>query len=255
MALSDKLNILFPMAVDKSSISVTPAAETTLPEANVFNTRKDRFTRVVGTSAVIKFNANSSELISGLALGRHNLDNGSTVRIRVYSDFDQTGTVQHDSTALALAIDSSMGDLLPQNYYYSFDEVSFKSIQIDISAPTNTQIDIGRIMPGYVFEPSWNYEWGSKWQWVEEGDDNISSRRYRVFTFDLNELTNTENDRYEYEKMKIGKQSDLLLCLQPSATGLELLKNTAICKRVNNINRTRHRANANKQPDTFKEVD
>jgi hypothetical protein len=253
MALSDKLNILFPISVNESSITVTPTAETTLPESNAFNTRKDRFTRVTGTSATIKFNTDVSELISGLALGRHNLANGSTVRIRVYSDFDQAGTVQHDSTAIALVIDSSMGDLLPQNYYYPFDEVSFQSIQIDISAPTNSQIDIGRIMPGYVFEPQWNFSEGSKWQWIEEGSDTYESNSYRVFTFDINYLQKAENEIYEYQKIKAKKQGDLLVCLQPSSTGLELLKNTAICKRDTNISRTR-RANRNKHSEIFKEV-
>lgn len=253
MALSDKLNILFPISVDESSIQITPAAETTLPEANVFNTRKDRFTRIVSTSATIKFNTYASELISGLALGNHNLANGSTVRIRAYSDFNQTGTVQHDSTALALNIDNSMGDLLPQNYYYPFDEVSFQSIQIDISAPSNTQIDIGRIMAGYVFEPEWNFSEGSKWQWIEDGNDTYESNSYRVFTFNINYLTNAENEIYEYQKMKAKKQGDLLVCLQPSSTGLELLKNTVICKRDTNISRTR-RANRNKHSEIFKEV-
>lgn len=242
------------MAVDESSIAVIPAPVVTLPAENVFNTRRDKFMRVIGTTATIKFNTNASVMMSGIALGDHNLVDGSTVRIRVYPDFNQTGAVQHDSTALVLDIDSTMGDLIPQNYYYPFDEVSVKSIQIDISAPSNTEIDGGRIMAGYVFEPKWNYEWGSKWQWVEDGDERIASNRYRVFSFDLNELENVENDRYEYEKMKVTKQGDLLICSQPSAIGLERLKNTAICKRVNNIARVRHRANANKHSDTFKEV-
>lgn len=249
MALSDKLNILFPISVDESSLVVTPAAVATLPAEHVFNDRRDKFMRVISTTAIIKFNANELTLISGVGIGNHNLANGSTVRIRAYDDFSQAGAVTYDSTVIILDIDSTMGDLLTQIYYCPFNEVSYKSIQIDISAPGNTQIDIGRIMPGFVFEPSWNYQWGSKWQWIEE--NGVS---YRVFSFDLNELDNTENDRYEFEKMKATKQGDLLLCTQPSATGLERLKNTAICKRANDISRTRHRANTNKHSDKYQEV-
>jgi hypothetical protein len=254
MALSDKLNILFPMAVDDASLTVTPAAVATLPEANIFNSRRDKFMRVTGTSAVIKFNANASELISGLAIGNHNLANGDTVRIRVYSGFNQTGIVQHDSTAIALAIALSMGDLLPQTYYYPLDEVAFKSIQIDVLSLSNSQIDIGRIMPGFVFKPNWNYSEGSKWQWLDNGDENTVGSSYRTFTFDLKYLSDNENDRYEYEKMKAGKQGDLLVCLKPSSTGLALLKNTAICKRITDISRVRARQNINHHSEKFQEV-
>jgi hypothetical protein len=259
MALSDKLNVLFPISVDNDSISVTPLPETTLPAASVFNSRSDKFMRVTGTSAVIKFNALALDVMSGIGFGFINLESGSTIRIRLYDDFDQVGNVTYDSSVLSAGLSANevqyqLGSLLPQTFYHSFDEVSWKSIQIDITAASNTEIDIGRIMPGYVFEPSWNYEWGSTWQWIEEGDAITASDSYRQFTFNLSELKNTENDRYEYEKMKVTKQGDLLLCLQPSATGLERLKNTAICKRVNDIKRTRTRANTNKHSDTFKEV-
>jgi len=270
MALSDKLNILFPMAVDESSLAVTPAAVATLPEAQVFNRRKDKFMRVMGTTATIKFNANAADVMSGLAIGDHNLTEGSTIRIRLYDDFNQAGSITHDSTALTAGIikpfgewtpgvdpvsaEWQLGDLLPQIYFYTFDQVAFKSVQIDIVATGNTEIDIGRVIPGFVFEPQRNYGWRSKWQWIEEGNERIAGNRYRLFTFKLNDLEDIENDRYEYEKMKATKQGDLVICLNPSATGLERLKNTAICKRVNDISRVQYRVNINKHNDTFKEV-
>ena len=258
-SLSDKLNILFPISVNESSIIVTPAAVATLPEANIFNSRRDKFMRVIATSATLKFNANELDIMSGFGMGFHNLENGSTVQIRLYDDFNQAGTITYDSTALPAGLDAittqfQLGDLLPQTFFHSFNEVNWKSAQIDIVAASNTEIDIGRIMPGYVFEPNWNYEWGSKWQWIDNGDANTVSERYRVFNYVLNELQNEENDRYEYEKMKAGKQGDFIVCSQPSATGLELLKNTAVCKRTNDILRTRNRANTNKHSDTFQEV-
>jgi hypothetical protein len=270
MALSDKLNILFPMAVNDASLTVTPTPVETLPESGLLNSRRDRFMRVLGTTATIKLNANKLDVASGLALGYHNLIDGSTIRIRLYDGFNQTGSVTHDSTALSAGtikpfgewvpgVDPAnaewqLGDIFPQHYFYSFSQVTYQSIQIDIAAPYNTEIDIGRLMLGFVFEPKWNYEWGSKWEWIDEGDENTASSCYRAFTFDLNDLENFENDRYEYEKIKTTKQGDLLLCLQPSATGLERLKNTAICKRNTDISRTRHRANANKHTDKYKEI-
>lgn len=270
MALSDKLNILFPMAIDESSLSVTPSPVATLPESNVFNTKRNKFMRVIGTTATIKFNANKLDVMSGIAVGNHNLLDDSTIRIRLYDAANQTGTVVHDSTILSAGtikpfgewvpgVDPAnaewqLGDLLPQNYFYSFDQVAYLSVQIDIVAPNNTQIDIGRIMPGFVFEPSWNYEWSSKWDWLEDGDENTASNKYRVFSFTLNELTDIESARYKYEKIKASKQGDLLICTQPSVTGLERLFNTAICKRMNNISSKRHRANTNNQSDSFREV-
>ena len=267
---SDKLNILFPMAIDDSSLSISPAPVATLPAENILNSRRDKFTRVLSTAAVIKLNANELNVISGFGIGFHNFNKGSTVRIRVYDNFNQTGNITYDSGAITTDVVKPFGewvpgvdpvlttwqlsDLIPQVFFHAFSQVIYKSIRIDISAPNNTEIDIGRVMLGFVFEPQWNYEWGSKWEWIEDGDANTVSNTYRSFNFVLNELQNQENDRYEYEKMKVGKQGDFIVCSQPSATGLELLKNTAVCKRVNNISRTRHRANANKHSDTFNEV-
>lgn len=267
---SDKLNILFPMSIDNASLNVSPSPLITLPAENVLNSRRDKFMRLLGTSATIKFNANELDVISGIGIGVHNLGEGSTVRVRVYDGFNQTGNITHDSGEIVTDVVKpfgewvpgvdpvlatwQLGSLLPQVFFHAFSQVIYKSLRIDISAPNNTEIDIGRIMAGFVFEPEWNYEWGSKWEWIEDGDANTVSNTYRSFNFVLNELQNQENDRYEYEKMKAGKQGDFIVCSQPSATGLELLKNTAICKRVNNISRTRHRANANKHSDTFQEV-
>lgn len=253
MALSDKLNILFPKVVDESSIDVTPAAVSTLPEENVFNDRRDKFMRVTGTSAVIKFDALALGPATGIAFS-HNLDDGSTVRVRLFSAIEQGGTTEVDSATLTLDIDNSLDDYLTQIFYYPFDEVDFLSVQIDISAPTNTQIDIGRIMIGEVFEPSWNYEWGRDWQWIDEGDAITASVCYRAFKFDLSNLNDTENNTYKIQKIKAAKQGDVLVCLQPSATGFELLKSTAICKRVNDISAPRTRYNNNQQIDTYQEV-
>jgi hypothetical protein len=270
MALSDKLNILFPMTINDASLTVTPSPVATLPESGLLSSRRDRFMRVIGTTATIKLNANELDVISGVGIGFHNFGKDSTVRVRVYDDFDQTGNVTHDSSEIStdvikpfgewvpgvdpISATWQIGDLLPQVFFYAFSQVVYKSIRVDISAPNNTEIDVGRLMVGYVFEPTKNYSHGAKWQWIEDGDENTARNSYRLFYFELKNLTNFENDRYEYEKIKTTKQDDLLLCLQPSATGLERLKNTAICKRVNNTVRTRTHANTNKHTDTFKEV-
>ena len=50
MALSEKLNILFPMSVDESSIVVNPAPVTTLPASDLFSARKDKLMRVMGVT-------------------------------------------------------------------------------------------------------------------------------------------------------------------------------------------------------------
>jgi hypothetical protein len=253
MALSDKLNILFPIAVNEASIAVTPAPVTTLPAENVFNPRRDKFMRVIGTSAVIKFDALALGPATGFAFS-HNLDDGSTVRVRLFSAAGQTGTTNRDSTSLTLDIDNSLDTLITQVFYFPFDTADFMSVQIDITAPTNTEIDIARIMIGYVFEPLKNFSEGLKWDWVDEGDERTAGTKYRLFNFTLRYLDNIENGIYENKKILVGKQSDLFICLQPSATGLELLKSSAFCKRFNDVSRVRMRANTNRHTDTFKEV-
>lgn len=270
MALSEKLNILFPMSVDESSIVVNPAPVTTLPASDLFSARKDKLMRVMGNAATIKLNANKLDVVSGIGLGFHNLAEGSTITIRWFDGLNQTGNVVKDSTALSsgtikpwgewvpgvdnTAAEWQLDDIFAQVFFYAFDQIAWLSCQIDIVAPNNTQIDLGRLMLGYVFEPVWNYQWGLKFEWIDEGSDRIRGDQYRQFSFKLDYLSDFENDRYEYEKMKATKQRDLLICLNPSATGLERLKNTAIMKRTNNISRTRNYADSNSHKDTFKEV-
>jgi hypothetical protein len=267
---SDKLNILFPMTIDNASLNVSPAAVNTLPAENIFNSRRDRFMRILSSSATIKFNANELNVISGVGIGVHNFEEGSTVRVRVYDGFNQTGNITHDSGAIVTDVVKpfgewipgvdpvyatwQLGDLLPQVFFHAFNQVIYKSVRIDISAPNNTEIDVGRVMVGFVFEPEINYSHGSKWQWVETGDSTTASSKYRIFSFELHRLRDMESDRYEYEKIKTSKQDDLLVCLMPSATGLERLKNTAICKRVNDILRVRTHNNINKHSDIYQEV-
>jgi hypothetical protein len=226
--------------------------------------------RIIGTTAFIKFNANKLDVASGIALAEHNLKEDSTIQIRLYDQANQAGILVFDSGIVSAGTikpwgefnagtdpwsdaEWQLGDLIPQIFYNYFTQRAWHSIQIDISAPNNTTIDIGRLMIGYVFIPSRNYARRSRFDWVDTGTDRIKGEEYRVFNFDLNRLADFENDRLEIELIKSKRQGDVLVCLNPDATGLSKLKDTAVMKRENDISRTNLFQNINRQNLKFKE--
>ena len=255
MALN-KLNILFPIAVDETSITTSTAASATNPAKHLFNSRRDKIMRVYSNALTIRVNANKLDLISGVCLGGHNLGEFATVNIRIYNDFidnQNSETKIYDSFALQAnvikpwgeytpgvdkwAAEYQLGDLMQQNFYHRLPkQLAWKSIEIVIMT-NQTYIDIGRLMIGYVFEPTWNYSNNAKFQFFDDGTDLVAGDTYRQFIFELKQMSSQENDRYEYELIKLARQGDALVCLNPNATGLDYLKSTVIMKRKNDISR------------------
>lgn len=278
----DRLHLMLGSDLDDLTITTTPAADTNFPADNMQKSARGKFFRYTGTSSVIKASVGESDpslYANGLAVGRHNLKNSSTVRLRLYDAINQGGNVVYDSTALGVntiipwgafraGIDpwgASYEDTsnIPKIFSLWFTAIAYKSIQIDVSATDNTTIDIGRLFLGFAFIPKSNFSWGSEFEWV---DPSLQTRTaagglktekrdpYRRFTFDLDWVEDTERERLSHELEKTGRSGDVFIALNPNATGRLKLEKTMIAKRISNNKFARNFHNNQTQQLVFEEA-
>ena len=266
MALKSNLHIIHGSDLDAENLTVTPAPVASLPATNMQKQGRGRITRIMGTSATIKANVIGTTA-DGFALANHNLENTATIRLRLYDADNQSGNLVYDSGVMPVATIIPWGVMrpgldawgfayesagMPKIFSLWFDLTAYKSLVIDVSSPDNTQIDIGRLFIGSAFVPAINYNWGNGIEWVDPSKHTRTAagslkthsiRAYRRFTYDLGHLSNEERERLSYDLERVTKSGDVLICLDPTATGRTALEQTMIGKRVSNNNiATRHTA-------------
>lgn len=280
MALS-KLHMIIGSDLDDETIAESPSAESGLPVGNLKVQSRGRLMRVTGTSCTLTASNSGgvSKFASGFCLGHHNLLSDATVRLRLYSGENQSGTENYDSGVLPVATvigwgsfvwgvdawgssyDDSSG--IPAIYALWFDSTIYKSIQVDISAPSNTEIDISRIILGSAYIPNYNFSYNSVIEWVDNSRHmrsaggslrTKSAIPFRRFNLSLDHLSDSEQETLSNKFQLIGKGGDLLICLNPNETGARGLENTAIVKSMVNHSYTHDRYNNNRARYNFEEV-
>jgi hypothetical protein len=272
-----KLHIVTSSDLDQLTLTESPSAEALLPIANVLNVDRGKLTRWTGSPTTVTITASrvsagdSAFYASGFGIARHDFADDVTVRLRLYEGIDQTGAVAYDSTALTTATTIPWGVFIagvdtwgatfslgiPSIFSNWFDPVAYKSLQIDIVNPTATTLDIGRIYLGYAFVPTSNFSYGSVIEWIDPSKHNRTDGgglrtetvpSYRRFEIPLDWMSDTNRERLSWLLERVTKGGDMLMTLNPNATGRESLENTAVCKRVvnnkfarryNNINSTK----------------
>jgi|GEM_PF-3498856 len=261
MAVSRKLHMIVGSQLDSETLNFNTDPLSSMPAENMQSSDADLITRIPASSASITFSlAGLAQVASGFAIAGHNLPYvDGTVRVRLYEDANQTGTVNVDSQDLPVATKITLGAFragvhrvgqtydesvdLPRIVRYWFDEpVAYRSGQIDITAPGATEIDIGRLFLGLAFVPNWNFSWGRKFQLIdpsehtrtEAGGSKTEKRRaYRRFEFNLDWLDEADRERLYIELSRNGKAQDMLVSLDPDRPGVMGLVESMIAKRVN----------------------
>lgn len=266
MAMSKNLHLIPGSDLDAATLNLSPAAVNSLPATNMQRQGRGRISRVLGSNLTIRANVVATTA-NGFAIANHNLENTGVVRVRLYDGENQTGNMVYDSGAQPIATLIPWGVMRPglDPWGYSYDSVgmpkifslwfeltAYRSIRIDIESPTNDYIDIGRLFIGTAFVPSKNYNWGNELEWVDKSEHTRTAagslktkqvKAYRRFTYQLSHLNNEERERLSYDLERRTKAGDVLICLNPAATGRTALEQTMIAKRVNNNSiATRHTA-------------
>lgn len=263
--VESKLHLVTVSDADAISIAASPSAEAALPAGNLLYSDREKIARWTGAPNPITLTGSrvssddSPYTASGFALGRHNFKNDVKIRLRLFDDIDQGGATVYDSGALdageiipwgimqpgvnGWAETYNLGTGTPAIFSHFFSPVNWLSYQVDITNPTASVVDIGRLMLGYAFVPSANFSWGSELEWVDPSTHSRAASgglhtdlvdSYRRYRLPLDWLTDIDRDQLSEQLEKATKSSEMLVSLNPNATGRRRLENTMICKRVSN---------------------
>ena len=239
--------LIAPNALDAATLTDSPAMVATLPVANLQDAARARVARSDGLPATqyVRGDWSASQACSGFAFWRHNLTGAATIRLKLWADTGQSGTLLYDSGAIAL------GDIIPWGEFtwgvdtwgawlYQdwpvacamlwFDSVSALSFELAIADPANTDgyIEAARIFLGQYFSPAKNFSFGGKLRWeddsIQERTDGGSLRTdsrepYRVLRFNLGEMNEAERAGFSEILRVSGKTRDMFFSAYPEDGG------------------------------------
>jgi len=280
MGLDRHLHMILNNDLDDLTLTVTPGAVGSLPVENLQKQARGKIMRVNGTSAVITANRPTvAAVASGFGLARHNLKNSATVQLQLFDGENQTGSVVYDSGAVSVGTPIPWGVMrpgidpwgatyeddsnLPAIFSLWFSDVAYRSIQVDVSAPDNTTIDVGRLFLGWAFVPSVNYNYGSTFEFIDPSKHTRTAggslrtervEAYRRAVIDLEWLPGNERERLSHELERIGKGGDILVALDPGESGRLGLEQVMVAKRISDNRMTQRFFNTTKTQLIFEEV-
>jgi len=225
------VRILIDNKGDSATITASPAFESNFPISNVKNPLRSYFARTTGlaTQEIYLNWGGDTHSFTALNMSRINLSSAATVRFRIWSGENQTGTLVYDSGDVLAVPPKALGDLnwgidpLGASLFTGwtgaifttlwFTQVYGQSAQITINDPANTDgyIKIGRLFTGFHFEPDYNMAWGMT---ISNENNHIKSRTdggsmrvdlrstYRKINFQLPELRD-EQRAVAFNQIKI----------------------------------------------------
>lgn len=247
---------------DSGTITASPAAVATLPAINLQNaTRAPLWRSTSVADQTLNLTWSSVQLLSAVALLRHNLTSAATWRIQVFSDAAWT-TVVYDSGAVAAYTPKSLGEIAwgldalgasvftAWSYFFSamyFTPVAGQSMSITLSDPTNPAgyMQASRLFAGAYFEPTFNADYGLSLTWKE---DTVLTRTdggtlrsdpkepYRNMKFDLSMLQNGEDRKLVEIIRSSGKRKDIFISIFPGVGGAQERDYTMQAKLVTSPN-------------------
>lgn len=175
------LRIISDNAADRATITVANTAAG-MGASNLLTDIKGEACRILANTGTVKLTWPSIESVSAVVIPACNLSADSTARVRVY-DATVGGTLLADTGV----VDAAPGAILanwdftqPLNVN-AFSEVSTlvalyfdlsaaRRVEVDLSDPNATFLDLSRIVVGSYFEPSYQADWG-----VTVGTNDLST--------------------------------------------------------------------------------
>lgn len=240
------VRIIAPNEADDCVLSASPAMVATLPVEYLQDQTRARVARSTGLHSpqYIRGTFNAVKLISAFCVDRHNLTGAGTLRLKLWDDVNQTGTLLADIT-VNLGNPTAWGDL-PWGVFTWGDDVfadwpvafsvlwftpvralSFE-LQITDLANTNGYYEAARLFLGLYWSPVINMSYAPAMSWI---DNSVQERTsggslrtdaedpYRRWEFDLRYLSVTERGTLAELLRRNGKRQDLFLSMFPEEGG------------------------------------
>lgn len=267
MALKSKILIGWKNLLTDMSLTSMQATDAIHPIANLLNQTKGVPTRWDVTSeAVITLKASSAtaRVMSGLMLKGHNLVEATTLRLRIWSGENQTGTVLYDSDDVTgadtifrvrpwgemLAGYDPWGgycdadSVLDAVYTLAFEDVTGKSMQLDITLGTQPEniVEIDKLALFFAWTPQYNYDWGAVF-----GTDDLTEQARTVaggywssarpvrrrIDLDFSLMEDMDRNRFLAILGAAGKTGDLYVIPNPNDVGWSWHMGASIYRRTN----------------------
>jgi hypothetical protein len=252
------VRLVTPNLADDATLSASPAMVAALPQANLQDPARARTARSVGLPSpqYVRGNWSASSTVNCAALVRHNLSGGATVRFKLWSGLNQTGTLVYDSGAITL------GTIIPYGeYVYGVDvygatlfqdwpvslvvlwfaQVIALSFELQMNDPSNSAgyMEASRLVVGNYFAPARNFSYGHKFRWEDDstqeradgGTLRTDTREpYRVFRFNLDWLDEAARATLANKLRDAGKTAEVFVAMYPDDAGTKGRDYTALMK-------------------------
>lgn len=240
------LRIIAINEADSATLTASPALVATLPVTNLQDAARAKVARSSSLATqMIYGNFAGLKNISAMALVRHNFTAAATLRLKLYSELNQAGTLVYDSGVLTFGTANGWGEFVwgvdpwgaelftdwPvkwKDLFFDAVQAQSFSLQWDDPANTDTFMQASRLFLGAAFEPTTNMRWGFKWGWQErtqqertEGGSlrSDAGEPYRTVRLNLDFLPDGERAQMGDILRNIGKRKDFFFSGFPLAGG------------------------------------
>lgn len=254
------VRLIYDNAADRAVLAASPAMVSTLPVANLQDPSRSKPSRSTGTAPqVVTGDWGGYELVSGMAITRHNLTAAAEYRLELFGGIGQSGALLFDSgEQVAIAAygwgefgwgaagwGGSVFDAWPERFSnLYFTAVLARSFRLTIADADNPDgyLQLGRLFIGPHFEPVENMSYGVDCRWIEDSrqtrTDGSTLRTdpqgaYRKWSFALDALT--AGDRAELSEImrKQGRRKDMFINCYPGGGGVLERDHAGAVKLVN----------------------
>lgn len=224
-----------------STISASTSAGSLLP-SNLLRESKAEVWRSIGTTASLTLTWPTDEIVGMVALPFCNLTGDAQMRVRAYTDIDDT-VAAYDSGYVFACPGVSFGDLdwglQPfgvNAYSYGgakygtvwFEPLSCAKIVIEIVDPSNPSgyIEAARLVVGPYWSPTYNADYGVQ---VSAVDNSRNERNdagdlktdrgtiSKTLGFDLSGMPNVDRTNLWYIIVGSGKHTPVFVCIFPES--------------------------------------
>lgn len=210
-----------------------------------------------GAAQTITGNLNGVQTISTITVGRHNLTEGSTFEIWLYSG-QQSGELanaSHTITAAEAYETASVleyQDLRNITWYSETAEhakdpiAGVNSFKITLTGSGMSYVDVGRLFVGDFLEPTYNLSYGHNMSYAEKTKQfrtasgtlrSDMALPYKKFDFSLNTINEADRILMMEAFADVGKRNDFFVSAFPDAAGDEKTRDYSAIMKLNKIPR------------------
>lgn len=253
-----KLRIIAPNYADDAVLTDSPAMAAALPVANLQDSARARVARSVGLPApqYVRGNWNESKAVNGFAIWRHNLRATALVRLKLWANQNQAGTLLYDSGAVTIGTIIPYGEFvygvdvyggwLFTNWAASyttlwFDQVHALSFELQMTDAGNPDgyMQVCRLFLGKYWSPSVSHSFGHQMRWQDESTQERTDGNtlrtdprepFREFRVPVDWLSEADRQALAELIRANGKAKDMFFSLHPDDTGTKGRDYTAACK-------------------------